>query len=129
MRSVIVILLLFSYMIPSIGVSLTAHYCGGKLASVSIFHHDGLKCPCGKMPMKNDCCKEKTTLIKLNDNQHKAQLLSISFFKEIQPTPFYLPGKISLNLGIDQRIFHNYLHPPDDNTEKPIYLLNEVFLI
>jgi hypothetical protein len=56
------ILLLFVYSFSSIGATVTAHLCGGKVQ----------KCFCGKSTKnktakKDTCCKEKTTFIKKQD--------------------------------------------------------------
>ncbi|MDZ4747562.1 MAG: hypothetical protein SH808_03690 [Saprospiraceae bacterium] len=129
MKRVIVLLLLFCYMMPAIGVSLTAHYCGGKLASISLFHHDGPGCPCGKMPMKKDCCKDKTTFIKLNDNQYKMPALALGFSKGLQTTPPFLPWKLDLLSYLVPVNQYHYLHPPDLPSGQQLWLLHEVFLI
>ena len=67
------ILLLFLYLIPSIGVSGSVHYCGGEVAAIVIIPTDEHPCPCGPSePMDDDCCKDKDFSIKIKDNHKNA---------------------------------------------------------
>ncbi len=69
-------------MIPAIGVTLSAHHCGGKITSVSLkFLAFGHKCPCGKKPMKKGCCKDEIKTFKLENEQQKAHPLALKAFK------------------------------------------------
>ena len=129
MKKITVILLLFCYLIPAIGLSVKQHYCGGKLASVSILFTDSPSCPCGKKPMKKDCCKDKTKVFKLKDTQNFSKSIVSNFSQTfkflVQSYPVY-------NYHFVEVAFQKHLpfaHPPPLQKSEPLYLLNRVFLI
>ncbi|MFM6994849.1 MAG: hypothetical protein ACKOWO_07035 [Sediminibacterium sp.] len=64
MKQVLTILLLFVYSFSSIGATVKAHLCAGKVQ----------KCFCGKSNKKDTCCAEKTTFIKKQDLHQSAEL-------------------------------------------------------
>ncbi len=67
------ILLLFLYLIPSIGVSGSVHYCGGEIAAIVIIPTDEHPCACSPSePMEDGCCKDKAFSIKIKDNHKNA---------------------------------------------------------
>jgi hypothetical protein len=117
-------------MIPAIGVTVSAHYCGGKVTSVSLNPIDTKhKCPCGSKKMPKNCCKDETTTVKLDDEQQKAQQISCNAvkFTDFQPA-------IPTNLTFDYHTpfltteFDHSAHPPDD-LKHPLYIRHRVFLI
>ncbi|MDZ4759059.1 MAG: hypothetical protein SGJ10_13100 [Bacteroidota bacterium] len=130
MRKIFAILLLFCYLIPAIGLSVSVHYCGGRLASFSIIGTDEAKCPCGDMPMKKDCCKDKTASFKIKDTQRNSKQIIVIVYKgfkqlPIASTPLY--GINYTSIFSEQEI--QFDHPPPLLNEQAIYLLNQVFLI
>ena len=130
MKKITVILLMFLYLIPAIGVTVSAHYCGGKVTSVSLNPFDTKhKCPCGSRKMPKNCCKDETTTIKLADEQQKTQQISCNVvkFTDFQPA-------IPTNLTFDNHTpllsteFDRSTHPPDD-LKHPLYIRHCVFRI
>ena len=77
MKKTSIILLIFFYLMPVIGFSITSYYCGGKLVDISFFINDEGKCDCGSKMGQNNCCKNKTTNIKFKDTQRLLFELSI----------------------------------------------------
>ena len=129
MKKSTVILLLLCYLIPAIGLSVKQHYCGGKLASVSILFTNSLSCPCGKKPMKKDCCKDKTTILKLKDIQNISKNFVTNFAKTFK---IFVPSYPVFNYHFSEVAFEKHLpfeHPPPLQKSEPFYLLNSVFLI
>ena len=121
---------MFLYLIPAIGITASAHYCGGKVTSVSFNPFDTKHtCPCSSKKMKKDCCKDETTTIKLDDKQQKTQLVS---YKIVKVTDFQ--PAISTNLTFDYKTpllsaeFDHSTHPPDD-LKHPLYIRYCVFRI
>lgn len=120
---------MFLYLIPAIGVTVSAHYCGGKITSVSIKLIDTHKCPCGKKAMKKDCCKDEMKVFKLKDVQQKAPQFAFNLTSttDLQPviadnfTFFY-------QVPFVQNDFNNSTHPPD-NVKHPLYIRHRVFRI
>jgi hypothetical protein len=130
MKRSAVILLMFLYLVPAVGVTVSAHYCGSINTSVSYNPFDtSHKCACGSEKMKNDCCKDENSVIKLNNDQHQAQPFTIHFFKT-----FDFPALIAANCTslfqpsfLIDRLYKPH-HPPD-NLKQSLYLLHRVFLI
>ena len=130
MKKIAIILLMFLYLIPAIGVTVSAHYCGGQLRSVSFNPFDTKhKCPCGGKKMPKDCCKDDITTFKLEDEQQKTQPFFCNAVKSID-----LKQAISTNLTFEYlslftpTIFDYSSHPPDD-LKYPLYIRHCVFRI
>src|SRR5690606_36904045 len=84
MKRIAVILLVLLYLVPAIGVTVSAHHCGGVITSVSLKMLDfGHKCPCGKLPMKKDCCRDETTTFRLSEEQQKTQAPALKAFSPL----------------------------------------------
>ncbi|MFI5221971.1 MAG: hypothetical protein ACHQK8_06585 [Bacteroidia bacterium] len=68
MKRIVTLLLIFFYLVPSIGFSMDLHFCGDKVTgiSVSLLHTD--KCKCGKKAAAK-CCKEVQVTVKISDSQ------------------------------------------------------------
>lgn len=130
MKRIASILLMLLYLVPSIGVTVSKHYCGGKVTSVSFSPIKmGHKCPCGSKKMKKGCCKDEAAFFKLSDEQQKTQQLARNVVKI---TDFQ--SAISSNLAFYHEapplstLFNRSSHPPD-NLKLPLYIRYRVFLI
>lgn len=130
MRKVFALLLVMAYLIPSVGVSVSAHYCEDKLDSITLGNADENDCPCEAESIDNDCCKDITIIINSNDNKHIAVPLAINYLKEAGKQIPVCITKIYYNKPLSAvNIYSNYLHPPSCNNEQPLYLSNQVFRI
>jgi len=58
MKKIAIIVLMFLYLIPAIGVSATVHYCVSKLSSITFIDNGEPKCGCNEKAMKKNCCNE-----------------------------------------------------------------------
>lgn len=130
MKRLSVILLMFLYLVPVVGVTVSAHYCGSLKTAISYNPFDtSHKCACGSEKMKNDCCKDENTVIKLNNDQHKVQQFTLNIFKWVDFHALIVPDYASSfrSLFIDSGLYNTH-HPPDD--ERPaLYILHRVLLI
>lgn len=128
MKKVTTIFLLFVFLIANSGVAVSAHWCGGKLASIEIFADGEHKCKCGKKAMKPNCCKDKTVQLKAND-----ELAKTSHFAFKIATPKFLfafPTLIEIVPAAQNQYFvSDFYHPPQFKPKASIYLLDRVFLI
>ncbi len=71
-RRLLSILLLFLYLIPSIGVQGSVHYCSNEIAAIVILPTDKHPCACDPLESMDDtCCKDKHFSVKIKDN-HKS---------------------------------------------------------
>ena len=117
------------YIVPAIGVNVSAHFCGSELMAVSHKMSAMEKCFCGSQKMKKGCCEDKEQTFKMDDSQQKAELFSQSF-----ANPFYLLPAVTEIFpipGIFETAFQKEttLFPPPPLFKRPIYLLNRVFRI
>jgi hypothetical protein len=128
MKKTIIILLASFYLIIASGLTVSAHYCGGKFKSLSVLNiHDEKGC-CGNKKKSKDCCKDKTAFIKVKDN-HQSNILLKAPFNGFKTIDIALP-QLSLNLFINQCeiITQNY-HAPPVFYDNPLYLKHRVLLI
>ena len=121
---------MFLYLIPVVGVTVSAHYCGNINTAVSYNPFDtSHKCACGSEKMKNDCCKDENSVIKLNNDQHQSQQVTINFFKTFDSHALIAADH---TWSIQPSFFTSRLykpHHPPDNLQQSLYLLHRVFLI
>lgn len=128
MRKLVAILLLFFYLIPAIGLSIDAHWCGKKVKIVSIDSSHEKKCPCSKK-MSNGCCSDVHVSLKLTDSQKIATQVNFpsnSFVKLIAAT---LPCLISLSPRNNFVFNFSTYHAPPFKSKEPVFLLNSVIRI
>lgn len=128
MRKVIVILLIFIYGFPSLGLSFSLHYCGGELTSFSLGHEDH-PCSCGSKVMKKDCCKDETITFKNDDKQQKTEPITLSIFGfypvNLTKALFF---DFSFSTLVQNKEVQVYESPPPIR-KQAIFLLNNVFRI
>lgn len=80
-RKTAILLLLFVYLLPAIGVQASVHFCGGEISSIALFNKTE-PCCCkstkqGKYrKMPSDCCDTKTVQVKNTENQIPASFES-----------------------------------------------------
>ena len=109
------------------GVSINAHYCGGKIKHISVFAGNEDGC-CGNKKKSKGCCKDKTTIIKVQDNHQASKVAQVS-----SPT-IHLVAIVSVqllfNLPISDEvnIISNY-HAPPVLYDNPLYLKHRVLII
>ena len=129
MKKIGIIFLLFLYLIPTIGFSVTQHYCGGKLSSVSFFTANE-KCACGKKKMKSGCCNNKISNHKLNEVHKNASLFNASFAKPNKTeAPTFAITLHSIFPASNIFCFNYNNHSPPLLFAQSLYLRNRVFLI
>lgn len=127
MKRVLIIFLAAFYLIIASGLTLSLHYCGGKLKAVSLFSNKEEGC-CGNKKKSKGCCKDKTTVIKVKDNHQSSQIAKIN------PT-----GTKFINVVNTQLLFNflqpnevhvasNY-HAPPVLYDNPLYLKHRVLII
>jgi len=129
LKKLTTILIIFCYLIPAIGLSVKQHFCGGKLASVSILFNSLSSCPCGEKAMKKNCCKDKTIVLKLKDSQNFSKKIAINFSQTFKFLVDIFPGYSHSFVTVAFQRHIPFDHPPPLQKSKPLYLLNRVFLI
>ncbi len=105
------------YLLLSVGVVKTTHYCMGREKSTELFSFEAKKCPCSLFFVENDgCCSDKHEVLSINDFQSLSTSLA-----PILPD-FFLIGNIYTNVDtqiteqpITQYIRPDFSPPPKDS--------------
>ena len=129
MKKIIVTIFLLLYLIPTFGVNVTVHYCGGEISSVS-FGEAGIdKCACGSKKMKKNCCQDKKFSFEVDDDQSKTPEAAITFLKSFDIQTF-LPKAFKFDYNYFPQITSgDYFHHPPNNVKTALYILHQVFRI
>lgn len=130
MKKIALILVLLVYLIPAIGITVSAHYCGENITWVSVnFEQTTHKCACGTKKMKTDCCKDKTAFIKLKHEQRNSALQAFINAPWGLQLPVYFTNVYqAILLPKTTAIIGNNL-PPPDLVNRRIYVRNCTYLI
>lgn len=67
------------YLLMSVGVAKTTHYCMGRAKSTQLFSFESKKCPCSVfLPENNACCADEHELLIVDDSQTPGFSLALS---------------------------------------------------
>jgi len=128
MKKVAAILVLFFYLIPALGFSFTTHFCGGELASISVYGIDN-SCACGNEMMSSDCCKNIVTHAEFIDSQDKTPTVLLDLIKVAKDLGILHSLLFNLTYLLPEPVAEISPHPPDNIQDHPLYLQNQVFRI
>jgi hypothetical protein len=82
MRNYFAIAFTFVYLILTVGVAKTTHYCMGRLNTSSLYTFDDAKCACAafaaSIKASKSCCKDEHELITLDNDQSQTAIATIS---------------------------------------------------
>jgi hypothetical protein len=122
------IVLSLLYLLPSVGLAISKHYCGGEISSVSCLPFHEHDCGCGEKEMDSDCCKDEFCFIKLEDSQQKTQNIQIPK----NDFPPLLAGNFTnvlSSIGISCVNHFHFLNQPDSGFRQCLYKKYHAFLI
>ena len=138
MKRILSLVILILYLVPATGMTVSTHYCGGKLADVSLFGvKTKMKCSCGTVPLRNKvflkrkCCEQHTFSLKLENQQLKEavshpKVHDVGTLEEIK-FRFAYTGRIFCT---PSKTICNYCPElPPGRYKAPIYIQNDSFLI
>lgn len=128
MKKSLIILFASFYLMLASGLSISLHYCGGKLKDISLFSNGNEDGCCGTKKKSKGCCNEKTAFIKVKDNHFGGNNLKVlnSPVKSIPAAVFHQLFEIP-NTEIPYTAL-NY-HSPPVLYDNPIYLKHRVLII
>ncbi|MBS1650615.1 MAG: hypothetical protein JSU07_01270 [Bacteroidetes bacterium] len=129
MKKILILTMLFIYTVSVTGMNIQFHYCGGKIKSISLFHHgDSEKGCCGKKMKKDRCCNDKTTSFKLKDSHDYSPSSKVppSFIKCVVSN---IPLFTFTFVYSDKSFIIPDCHAPPVLYDNPLYLRNRVLLI
>lgn len=119
------------YTFLNIGLVVNAHYCCGKIDSISLFNAKAETCSlCGKKKMSGKCCKDTKTQISTDDDQINHQVIHdlTSFLRCIAILPqeiHFTKNEFAILNKHKTQFFVFETGPP----KTPIYLQNRSLLI
>jgi len=80
LKQYMILFLVLLYSASASGFSIKAHYCHGKLVSISFNALGESKCCCAKKKMPPNCCDTKKLEVKANDSHLKTNEVSLIKF-------------------------------------------------
>ncbi|MEJ7768459.1 MAG: hypothetical protein WKF89_11655 [Chitinophagaceae bacterium] len=127
MKKIVLILLICSYSLATMGFSLKEFYCCGKLKSVTVELTPNKKQTCNKGD-GSGCCDNKYQFYKVKDNHlsGKAVDIPLKYFTDLD---LFTSVIQSISFSIQEIDVMNGSHAPPLYTGVPIYLSNCVFRI
>ncbi len=128
MKKVVLILLICSYSLATMGFSLKEFYCCGKLKSVTLELTPNKKQICSKGNEKSGCCDNKYQFFKVKDNHlsGKAVDFPLNYFTDLDLFTSVVQSVSFVTQEID---VINGSNAPPLYTGVPIYITNCVFRI
>lgn len=110
------------YLLLSVGVVKTTHYCMGREKSTELFSFQAKKCPCSLyLPENGNCCKDEHEVLTLDDSQ------SFSHSLALNAPEFFLIGvtclteeRIIFEQSLTQFFTPEFSPPP----KGPLYKIN-----
>ncbi len=130
MKKVVIAISALCYLVVTCGITINAHYCMNKLASVHLFGAKPELCgQCGmKIHQSNGCCHDETAVVKLEQDQNKVPAVNFELpspeITAILPSAFIATAFYNVD---EQRHFHN--HSPPLLSAQDTYLQINVFRI
>jgi len=129
MKKIFLITILFLYLIPSIGITVSAHFCRGELSGISFGAEKQKRCGCKVGAVRKNCCEDVVLSMKIKDDQQKVAPVS---FKLVQLAA--LPSKPDFAhplviLSVEKPTVIYPVEIPPGRFKQPLYLQNESFLI
>lgn len=127
MKIFVSILFSIFYLTSTSGVTVNAHYCGGKIKHITFVKSSDTNC-CSKKKMSKNCCKDKSAYFKVNDNHQSSDLLKA-------PAPsFKISDLISSGFEFKLAIINRnkivlYSQVPPVLFDNQLYLKHRVLLI
>lgn len=130
LKKIISISLLSLYLVFSVGITVSMHYCSGDLAALSLFENASCCCDDVNEGMPDDCCKDENKAFKITADQNKVEFSEKKFYAAFQFLPLNTPGVFS-QLPVPAKLALSPVllpRPPDEAVLIPAYKLNHSFL-
>jgi hypothetical protein len=127
MKRILLILVGLMYITSVSGVTINHHYCGGKLATISLSLASDHSCRCGSKKMKKDCCKNQQVQVKVKCEHKSAGKFRVNtdLFKIL---PACVTEYTLKTLSCELNTITVYRRPPP-RPNNSLLVLNSVFRI
>lgn len=138
MKRILSLIIMVLYLLPAFGMTVSTHYCGGKLADVSLFgSKPKMNCACStpntqnRILVKNKCCEQFVYSLKLENQQLKQSTIS---FKNVDPviseeTQFHFNSAQPAAIVTLKEVLSYSPDLPPGRYKTPIYIQNDSFLL
>jgi hypothetical protein len=137
MKRILSLIIMVLYLLPALGITVSTHYCSGKLADVSVFGSPSkMKCSCGaeipknKIHFKKKCCEQIVYSLKLGNQQLKQPVLTKSTDSEFLEEKQFVFDVIRTTIVVPGKVTLSYIPSlPPGRYKEPIYIQNDSFLL
>ncbi len=129
MKKIIILLIAFCYLLAAMGATVNFHYCGGHLKKISLFNTCDEKACCGNKMKSKNCCKNKSTFVKLKDKYKSTEGLQLPIIHFKITASFLIPNPLHLQPALSFRLITPDYHAPPYSIHTPIYLRHRILLI
>ncbi len=114
MKRVLLIIILISYSVVSLGISVNYFYCCDKVKTVSFAVNTEIKD--SKIASKKGCCDNRTVILKLKSDQKNGEQAAFDLAAPLSPAILYIHDDYKVaNLAIISLINPFYKRPPSLN--------------
>ncbi|PCH98372.1 MAG: hypothetical protein COB85_01710 [Bacteroidetes bacterium] len=110
---------------PATGVVVNKHYCGGTLASTTIFYEGS--CACGDSEMPDGCCDNKSEYFQLVEDYAPPAIGQIPVSNQMPASLQYTAFNDLLSL--DAKLLVDYLNYKPPILDRDIRVLIQSFLV
>jgi len=112
-KRVLLITILISYSVVSLGISVNYFYCCDKLKTISFAVNTGVKD--SKAESKKGCCDNRTVILKLKTDQKSGEQAAFDLDAPLSPAILHTHDYNVANLAISSLINPLYKRPPSLN--------------
>ena len=127
LKKITTILFLFIYFVLTVGMTVSTHFCGGKITSVQMlpFMHKEDTCGCDDSAIPDGCCKTEIKTVHINGEQIAVQVEQPSSYQ----TDIALWANVSFEALSSSNIYRMIV-PESSPPESPrSYILHCTLLI
>jgi hypothetical protein len=123
-KAALSILLSVLVLIATSGVAITKHYCGNRVASVSVLGDGG--CTCGSMDENSNCCHSERAFFQVDDDFSVAPVQSLS----IASNSLIALVACQIQFELDgESVSFSFLHYKPPIPDRDVLVLIQYFLI
>lgn len=115
---------MFLVTVATSGVAITKHYCGNRVASISVLGDGG--CSCGKMEPKSGCCHSERSFFHVDDDFSVTPVQSLSIAQVSLIALIAYQVKFEL---YDEDKFYSFLYYKPPIPDRDVQALIQSFLI
>jgi hypothetical protein len=119
-RKIVSMLLVGMYLLFSVGILKSTHFCMGRKASETYFTTESKKCGCSAfMEENNDCCDDEQGLLKIDNEQKTISIFSLSVPQWMVIEKIYTEQLVAKAEPVNLSFTDRQLPPPD----RPLFQL------